>query len=237
MIDAINMAHLSMDLDQMRLRSVAQNIANMQTPGYKRELIQGSGFDDALLASMERVAESVQSTHVHEQGTLRQTGHSFDIAVSGDGYFQVMTEEGIRYTRRGDFQLNKKGELTTQSGDAVLGTNGTIYLDSANFSVDKRGNISIDHQKIAQLNIVKFSQSEHLRYIGRGLFKSDVPAEPVEGSTSVLQGFVEQSNVKSVDEMMELIKISRHFEASQRIVRMADALRASVINQLGESNV
>lgn len=237
MIDAINMAHLSMDLDQMRLRSVAQNIANMQTPGYKRELIQGSGFDDALLASMELVAESVQSMHVHEQGTLRQTGRSFDLAVSGDGYFQVMTDEGIRYTRRGDFQLNKKGELITQSGDAVLGTNGIIYLDNANFSVDKRGNISIDHQKVAQLNIVKFSQSEHLRYIGKGLFKSEIAAEPIESSTSVLQGFVEQSNVKSVDEMMELIKISRHFEASQRIIRMADALRASVINQLGEGNV
>lgn len=148
-----------------------------------------------------------------------------------------MTDEGIRYTRRGDFQLNKKGELITQSGDAVLGTNGIIYLDNANFSVDKRGNISIDHQKVAQLNIVKFSQSEHLRYIGKGLFKSEIAAEPIESSTSVLQGFVEQSNVKSVDEMMELIKISRHFEASQRIIRMADALRASVINQLGEGNV
>ncbi|WP_185967276.1 flagellar basal body rod C-terminal domain-containing protein [Legionella israelensis] len=85
--------------------------------------------------------------------------------------------------------------------------------------------------------MVDFKNDSSLSYAGHGLYQCNTAPEPVNSATYILQGFVEQSNVKSIDEMTEMLKISRHFEASQKIMRMADALISSAVNQLGEGNV
>ncbi|KTD24990.1 flagellar hook-basal body protein [Legionella israelensis] len=237
MLNAISAAQVAMNQDQLKMQAVSQNISNMQTPAYQRFILTESGFDEHLAANIENISKKMRQNHLQEQGTLTQTHRPLDVAISGRGYFQVQTENGVFYTRRGDFHINERGELTTASSALVLGKNGPVHIDEGDFIIDRTGHLFIDKQKIDQLNVVDFKNDSSLSYAGHGLYQCNTAPEPVNSATYILQGFVEQSNVKSIDEMTEMLKISRHFEASQKIMRMADALISSAVNQLGEGNV
>jgi flagellar basal-body rod protein FlgF len=237
MFDAITATQLAMEFDQLKLQSISQNVSNMNTSGFKKQSVEHSEFDEQLQPQMTSVIQQVQHTQIKTQGTLTQTHNLNDLALTGDSYFQVQNDMGIFYTRRGDFQINNQGELCTATGETLLGKGGTIKVDESSFSVDAQGSLYIDHRKIDQLNIVQFNNPQSLNYVGNGLYQTDESPAPADGTTRVLQGFVEQSNVKSIDEMLDMVKISRHFEASQRVMRTADNLVATAINQLGEGNV
>lgn len=234
MLDALSAVHIAMLQDQVRLQSISQNVSNMQTPGYKRQIVDSIGFHDQIEAQMSSVQTHTQYSLESAQGTLIQSNRPNELAISGEGFFEVQTDEDIFYTRRGDCHVNEKGELTTSTGALVLSENGSIHVDDTQFTVDKNGAILIDNQRVAQLNIVRFTHPEQLKAQGMGLYKTDEAPQPVDGSTHVLQGFLEQSNVQSVDEMMELVKTARHFEASQRVMRMTDELLSTAVNRLGE---
>lgn len=237
MLDAISTAQIAMLQDQLRLQMVSQNVSNMQTPGYKRQLIESIGFDEQLQAQMANVMQQMPAYTQNVQGTAVQSHLPNELALSGDGYFEVQTDDGVFYTRRGDFHVNDQGELTTATGARLLGKNGPLRVDDNKFTIDSAGWVFIDNRKTDQVNVVKFTRPEQLTYRGHGLYESQESAMPSDGKTRVMQGFLEQSNVKSVDEMMDMVKTSRHFEASQRIMRTADALLSTAINQLGEGNV
>lgn len=237
MLDAITNAQLALDRDQISMQAISQNISNMNTPAYKRELAISSGFDEQLAINLAQVTENTDMAHIQEQGTVNQTRRNLDMAISGPGYFQVQTEEGVFYTRRGDFRINEAGELVTSSGALVLGRNGPIHIDDANFTIDRFGSLFSDHQKVDQLSLVNFADNRQLSYVGQSLYKSQEPAQPADNQSHILQGYIEMANVKAVDEMMEMLRVSRHFEATQRVMRMADNLMATAINQLGEGNV
>jgi flagellar basal-body rod protein FlgF len=237
MFDAITATQLAMDYDQLKLQSISQNVSNMNTPGFKRQLLENAGFDTHLQANINQVAQQLDQSYLKTQGLMNQTKNPTDFALSGEGYFQVQGEQGIFYTRRGDFQVNNQGELTTATGETVLGKGGVIKVDDHAFTVDSQGGLFIDHHKVDQLNIVQFKQPLLLRYSGNGLYQGEESPIPVGANTLVRQGFIEQSNVKSIDEMMDMVKTSRHFEANQRVMRTADSLLATAINQLGEGNV
>ncbi|KGP63289.1 hypothetical protein EP47_09150 [Legionella norrlandica] len=236
MFDAITATQLAMEVDQLKLQSVSQNIANMHTPGFKRQLLEITSFNDQLQPNGYELNQQLQRTQISTQGVFTQTDRHQDLALAGDGYFQVQNQQGIFYTRRGDFQINSQGELCTATGETLLGQNGTIRVDDNNFTIDAQGILYINHRKVDQLEIVQFKQSNNLEYVGNGLYQSEDSPTPVE-NTRVLQGFLEQSNVKSIDEMLDMVMFSRHFQANQRVVRIADNLMHLAINQLGEGNV
>ncbi|MFI4918174.1 MAG: flagellar hook-basal body protein [Legionellales bacterium] len=237
MLDAITTAQLAMDFDQLKLQSISQNVANMNTIGFKKQLLEHASFDDQLQPQMSNMVSQLQTSQMNAQGSFSQTQNPMDVALSGDGYFQVQNEQGIFYTRRGDFQINNQGELVTATGETLLGNSGTVKVDDSTFTLNAQGAVFIEHRQVNQLNIMQFNQPEQLRYVGNGLYQTNESPTPSASNTRVLQGFIEQSNVKSIDEMMDLVKISRHFEASQRVMRTADSLLATAINQLGEGNV
>lgn len=237
MLDAISTAQIAMLQDQLRLQMISQNVSNMQTPGYKRQLIESIGFDEQLQSQMAHVSQQMITSTQNVQGTSIQSRLPNELALSGDGYFEVQTDSGVFYTRRGDFHVNEQGELTTVTGARLLGKSGTLHVDDNAFTIDTNGWLFVDNHKVDQVNVVQFTHPEQVNYIGQGLYESQQTPNPSDGKTRVLQGFLEQSNVKSIDEMMEMVKTSRHFEASQRIMRTADSLLSTAINQLGEGNV
>lgn len=237
MLDAITATQVAMLQDQLKLQSISQNVSNMQTPGYKRQLLESIGFDQQFNAQLNTVSQQMKFATQNLQGTFVQSQHPTELALSGEGYFQVQTEEGIFYTRRGDFHVNEHGELATATGAILLGKNGSLRVDDNAFTVDANGGVIIDKNKIDQINMVTFDNPNTLNYLGEGLFESQETPQPVDGSTRLLQGHLEQSNVKSIDEMMNMVKTSRHFESAQRVMRTADKLLSTAINQLGESNV
>ncbi|MCL9682624.1 flagellar hook-basal body protein [Legionella maioricensis] len=237
MFDAITATQLAMEVDQLKLQSISQNITNMNTPGFKKQLVELNSFDEQLQVQTNNTVQQLQKSQIKTQGTFNQTHNMNDMALTGEGYFQVQSEQGIFYTRRGDFQVNNHGELTTITGEIILGKGGAIKVDDHSFTVDTQGTLYIDHHQVDQFNIVQFNRPNRLNYIGNGLYQTDESPNPPDHNTRVLQGFIEQSNVKSIDEMMDMVKTSRHFEANQRIMRTADNLLAAAINQLGEGNV
>lgn len=237
MLDAITATQVALLQDQVRLQSISQNVSNMQTPGYKRELIESTGFDEQIKAQMATVTDSMQASTHHQQGTFVQSGIPHELALAGEGYFEVQTDEGLFYTRRGDFHVNEQGELATITGARLMGKNGIIRVDDNPFIIERSGAVFIDQHQIEQVNIAHFSDPNHLNYKGEGLYEAQENPLPTNGATHVLQGYLEQSNVKSVDEMMEMVKTARHFEATQRVMRTADGLLSMAINQLGEGNV
>jgi len=237
MLDAISASQLAMDVDQLKLQTISHNIANINTPGFKRELLEQVAFNDLLLPSTTEAQQQVYKQEVPLQGTVVQTNNPKDFALNGAGYFQVQGEQSVYYTRRGDFHVNQKGELVTTTGENVLGTGGVIQIDSESFTIDGQGNLFVDHRKIDQLQLAHFEHTETLRYAGNGLYQSEENPSPMSANTKILQGFIEQSNIKSIDEMLHMVSTSRHFEASQKVLRTADSMMATAINQLGEGNV
>jgi flagellar basal body rod protein FlgG len=235
-LDAIGTSQLAMNVDQLKLQTISHNIANINTPGFKRELLEQVEFNDFLQPPTDAM-QQVYKQEISIQGTLVQTNNPKDFALSGAGYFQVQGEQGVYYTRRGDFHINQKGELVTATGENVLGGGGAIQIDNESFSIDGQGTLFIDHRKVDQLQLAHFEHPEMLRYMGNGLYQSQESPNSMNAQTKVLQGFIEQSNIKSVDEMLHMVSTSRHFEACQKVLRTADSMSATAINQLGESNV
>ena len=236
-IDAMTVAQFSMHQDELRLQSISQNISNMQTPGYKRQILEATVFDANLSLDYPAITQSMQTARVLQQGTLQQSQNIHDLALSGKGFFVVRTEEGIFYTRHGELQVNEQGELISSTGELILGKNGPIQVDDNEFSIDTQGQIYVNGQKFDQLALVEFSKQQKLHYRGQGLYESAEAPTPSDGDLRVLAGFIEHSNVQSTDEMLMMLKTSRHFEALQRVMRTADDLLSQAIKQLGERNV
>lgn len=237
MLDAITATQVALLHDQKRLESISQNVSNMQTPGYKRQRIDSFGFDEHVQATIISATDHIQSHTDHTQGTLTESGTPSDLALAGNGFFEVQTNEGVFYTRRGDFHVNKDGELATPTGARLMGLGGVLRVNDNAFRIGANGAVFIDRHMIDTIRVVHFPQSESLDYQGQGLYKSHDSGESTGLSTHVLQGMLEQSNVTALDEMMEMVKTSRHFEASTRVMHVADGLLSTAINQLGEGNV
>jgi flagellar basal-body rod protein FlgF len=236
MIDALLTTQRAMDIDKLRLQTISHNISNMNTPGFKKQAFEVQEFSNQLVPPMSALIHAYTPQFVMTQGALNQTHRQHDLAISGDGYFQVQGESGVMYTRRGDFHINPDGALALASGEVLLGQGGVIQVDDKEFTINTQGEVLIEHHKTDEIHCVAIDK-ESLRSVGNGLYESDASPNPQSNTTRILQGFIEQSNVKSVDEMMELVKTSRHFETTQRIMRTADMLLSAAINQLGESNV
>lgn len=237
MLDALTATQHAMELDQLKLQSISQNIANMNTPGFKKQILEYEAFDEHLQKPIDSVINQVKTNPLTTQGTFTQTNNPTDMAISGEGYFQVQGQSGTYYTRRGDFQINEHGELATITGEILLGKGGPIRVDDNAFTITPQGEVFIEHQKTDEIYLVNLKQQASVHNLGNGLYQSDESPLPTTKTTRVLQGIIEQSNVKSVDEMMDMIKTARHFEASQQVLKAADHLMYSAINQLGENNV
>jgi flagellar basal body rod protein FlgG len=237
MLDAISASQLAMNVDQLKLQTISHNIANINTPAFKRELVEHFEFNELVQPSSTEALQQIFKQEIPTQGTLVQTDSTKDFALSSAGYFQVQDDQGVYYTRRGDFHVNEKGELVTAAGKNILGTSGVIQIDTDSFSVDTQGTVFVDHRKIDQLLIAHFEQPETLHYVGNGLYQSEENPTLMNSNYKVLQGFIEQSNSKSIDEMLLMVSTSRHFEASQKVLRTADSMLTTAIKQLGEGNV
>ena len=257
MSETMNVAASGALVQQMRLEVLSNNLANINTIGFKedrvifRAYLPGSqepieGFTEmgSIPVSWENLNPGLPSNfHVEFEGTktsffpgqLKHTGNALDIALDGEGFFCVKTPEGVRYTRKGNFSLNTDGVLATQEGLPVLGNAGEIKIDGRNIAVDMEGNISVDGKKVDTLKIVDFSQPYALEKVGDSLFTpldAGVNENTAEG-VKVSQGFVELSNVDPVKVMTEMIEVLRAYESYQKIIRCVDETTSKAINEIG----
>lgn len=185
-----------------------------------------------------------------KQGQLASTGNPLDIALNGPGFLEVLAPGGIRYTRRGTLGLNPEGFLVTDQGHRVLARPQDpnepaapedryiqVPLTGAkNLTLNLGGEIFVDNQPLTTISVAEFKDIHALRKEGHSLYINPYPenrlSEPK--STSVNQGFVEQSNVNTVAEMSELIKAHRHFESIQKAIKAYDEMSGKAVNEIGK---
>lgn len=220
----------------------ANNLANMNTVGFKAEtsLLEQISKAPAEMRAGPRPIQFVQDwaeLRDMRTGSLSQTGNPLDFAIEGDGFFQVSTAEGMRFTRDGRFTLNDQGQLITASGDAVVGDGGAISLNTAlgPVSVAADGSISQNGAIVGRLGVVRFTANQALEKVGDNLFAS-VEVPQAAPDARVRQGMVEGSNVNPILEMTKLIEIQRAYESASSLADTAQDLTRRAIERLGRVN-
>ncbi len=234
MIDAIALLGDSLRADAEALRVTSQNMANVQTPGYRRE-VSVLEFESAVrrAASIEALGPTQRVANDFGPGSLRQTDGPWNVALSGEGYFVLSTPAGERVTRRGDFTLDASGKLVSHSGFAVLGDGGEISPPAGTPTIDSDGVIHVNGQLIDRLRRVTVDPNA-LVASGDTEFATATGASLTEGGVNtVKQGFLETSNVVPTDEFLRMMETMRHFDMAQHFVRGASDMLNTAITTLG----
>lgn len=242
--------------EQNRMDILTNNLANASTVGFKKEGSTSQSFDDVLtlkikdasvgLSNVERMGirnpgVKIGENYVdHTQGSFRETGNTYDLALSGDGFFAIefankAGEVSAMYTRAGQFTLNKEGYLVTEEGDYVLDTqNRRIRLDTLkDSSISTDGMISQEGEDIAQIQVADFEDYDYLERYGETYFRPLEGARRTDGTATIHSGYLEMANVQIVSEMVNLISITRAYEANQKIVQTYDDSLEIAVTQLG----
>jgi len=231
--------------------TTAQNIAAASVPGFRKMTTSFAGvLADVMQATSEsdgsgKTSRGVMPTEVRsldlEPGELRSTGEELDFAIQGAGFFQVQRPDGsTAYTRDGSFHANEERVLVNRKGFPLLGDGGpiTIRPEGGRISVNAEGTLIQGDTPVGKIAIQNFSTDAKLRYSGDGLIVPEDPnvqPQPVE-KPNIVGGAIEGSNVKPLQEMVNLIAISRAYEASQRVINSYDESSDKTIQALGNPN-
>jgi flagellar basal-body rod protein FlgF len=223
---------------ERRLATVANNVANMNTPGFRAEeirfeaILSRAGGDDVAFASGGETYTSRQA------GAITHTGNPLDVAVDGDGWLALATPSGVVNTRDGRLQMSDSGELKSVAGYPVLDPGGAaIVLDPAggDITIAPDGSISQGGKQVGALGLFAIPEGAKLtRFENSGVIPSE-PAQPVEDMTAngVRQGHIEGANVNPIMEMSRLIMIQRAFESAASAVEQSESTQDQAIRTLG----
>ncbi|MGE5354420.1 MAG: flagellar hook-basal body protein [Bacteroidota bacterium] len=209
---------------ERNMQIVANNLANINTTGFKREM--------PFVEIMSRIADApVKQLTDYTQGNLSQTSNTLDLAITGEGYFSVKNDRGgIEYTRNGRFRVSDEGFLVNEEGQKVMGRRGEINLSDytfeqqQNITVSKSGEIKVGDTVVDELSISKLDDpSKMLRQNGLNFVATDGPAPEAEAGTfEVQQGYLEESNTNAILEMQSMIELSKEFETGQKMMNYLD---------------
>ena len=257
MLEGIYIAASGGFKQEKNLEVIANNLANVNTVGYKRDSLafqellapfpdsQGSvssisasgdhGFNkDASFSGIVKLSSDFS------QGAIRETGNPLDVALDGEGFFAIETKDGVRYTRQGNFRLNDANVLVNHDGNPVLGEGGQITIQGIGniVSIDTQGKISLGdglgNQGVGNLRVVKFNDPGKLIKTGKGLFMpTGADVNEIEAdNVSVKQGAIESSNVAAVKEMTKMIEVMRTYEAYQKVIQTIDSVNGRAVSEL-----
>ena len=253
-------AKTGLDAQQTRMNVISNNLANVNTTGFKRDravfedmlyqnVKQAGGQTDAnsqaptglMLGTGVRI---VATEKLHSQGNMVTTQNPLDLAISGDGYFQIAKGDGsLAYTRDGGFKISATGQLVTSSG-ALLQPAITIPNTASSVSIGRDGTVSIElaaggSQVLGQIQIARFVNPSGLQSLGQNLMK-DTPASGapqvlapgVGGAGSLMQGTLEASNVNVVEEMVNMIETQRAYEINSKAISAVDGMLRFLNNNM-----
>jgi flagellar basal-body rod protein FlgF len=224
------------------MSAISHNLANLNTTAYRREDLM---FEEVLRDTQNgetgeiSLVQDVSSFYDLESGPMKATGNPLDLALNGDGYFTVETEDGPRYTRDGSFNVNGDNQLVTHEGRLVLDDNGApieIPEDAGAIEVARDGTISTDQGQVATLDVSTFENEQALKRQADSLYDpGDMQPQDVE-APEVHQGMVEGSNVQGVVEMTQMMKVVKSYQSAQKMIesdneRQLRAIRTLVSSQ------
>ncbi|HDP25062.1 MAG TPA: flagellar basal-body rod protein FlgF [Deltaproteobacteria bacterium] len=225
-----------------RLEVISNNLANVNTTGFKKDALVFEEFS-RILDTASLAPGQYRTTPVDVRvggyfvdttpGPVRMTRNPLDVAVMGDGFFVVNTDDGPRYTRSGSFQLSPEGVLVTVHGDAIQGEGGDIFIEDGELVIDSSGSISINGAVTDTLQVVKIPAEALLRE-GNGLFSIREGYSPeVLDAPWVAQGSIEASNVDPIREMITMITVQHAYESIQKVIKTIQDSYSHSIQKVG----
>ncbi|KHE91525.1 MAG: flagellar basal-body rod protein FlgF [Candidatus Scalindua rubra] len=235
MIDEIELASSGLDAYANVQETIARNLANANTVGFKKNMIS---FKTIMSETNGTETSTIQTNYGidYSYGNLTYTGNTLNMAIDGDGFFALETAKGIRYTRNGQFQISNTGEVVTDTGAKVLGQAGPIVIPKGGgeIIIDKKGIININGKEIGRLTITNFNDLTKLEPTGDSTFAA--PEDSIdntgEAKFNVAQGYLESSNVSVVTEMVDMITNMRSYEASNNVIKtFSDLMERLISNQ------
>jgi flagellar basal-body rod protein FlgG len=255
---ALSIAATGMSAQQINVEVIANNVANINTTGFKRaraeftdllyETERAAGTpstsDDAIIPEGSRIGLGVRPAairNLHMQGTLARTTNRYDLALNGRGWFQVQGDAGeILYTRDGAFNKNADGQLVTLDGALVI-PEITVPNTATDVEINQKGEVYAvigttgQQQLLGQLTIANFANETGLDPLGGNLFRettasgSPIVGEPAsDGYATIQQGYLENSNVDPVKEITELISAQRAYEMNSKVIQAADDMYSTI---------
>lgn len=257
---------------QRNVETIANNIANINTPGFKKDkltfkeymTVLDKGLQDIDLPRKEWTPEDFYRSYgaensqvqidgsftIMDQGQLTPTNRPLDVGLQGKGLIEVLTNSGIRYTRRGTLSLNQQGNLVTDRGDLVLNDipipenanekvdpiTRAIKIPNGKISITRTGDIFTGETKVGKITIREFNDPHALKKEGGNYFINNDfnNIKKAPPTTSINQGFLEESNVNAISEMTELIKANRNFESIQRAIKAYDNIAGKSVNEIAK---
>lgn len=245
-----------MNAQQNRLDTISNNLANVDTAGYKKDISVSKSFSELLIRRQNldgvyktedgsvdaapvigKLGLGVETNENYidfSQGSFKSTNTKTDAALSGKGFYVVETPYGERYTRNGNFLIGKEGILETKDGYPVMGENGYINVTNDRFMINEDGVlINEDGAEIDRFKVVRFDNERYLKKMGESFYATnDIagPAHIAEGNErpSFLQGYTETSNVNVVNEMVQMIEVNRAYEANQKTITSEDSMMGTL---------
>jgi flagellar basal-body rod protein FlgF len=256
MVKGLYTAYTGMINEQNRMDVITNNMANASTVGYKAEGATAQSFADVYAVKIKDASEyfankrlggmsmgaQIGETYTdYSQGSFKETGNTFDIALEGNGFFSISftNKAGVtstKYSRDGSFTVNTQGYLVTKDGDFVLGNgNATIRIDTnTTVKIDTLGNIYQNGTLVNKLAITDFADYNYLEKYGENMYNLVNGGTPQASTARVRQGFIEASNVNVVSEMVNMIQITRAYETNQKVITTIDSTLDKAVNTVGK---
>jgi flagellar basal-body rod protein FlgG len=235
-------------LEQNRIDALANNLANVDTAGFKQILtrvaespgagpVPENGEPAASGPSTVAPHPRLQMYHALDSrpGPVKATGRDTDVAIMGPGFFEVQLGEGTAYTRHGSFLLDAEQRLTTPDGLPVLGVRGPIKLAGSEFAIANDGAVMVDGKAVDRLKLVAFDDPSRLEHLGASLVRppGDMTGRILEPAEVVVaQGHLEGSNVNPIDTLIAMIAAQRAFEVQSKVVSTEDEMLEKSVNTL-----
>ena len=238
--------------EMTRTDVISNNLANVNTTGFKKDRavfratpeIGIHRFGDPVTAGLDKTIDpmpfiGILGTGVlvdeintdFSQGGLQVTSNPLDLAIRGEGFFEIQTPDGLRYTRDGSFSVDREGFIITKDGHQVLGQNGPIrLLSEGDVKIDPQGVVIMGGEVLDTIRVVSFNDLDGLTKQGDNLYVSGEAAFEADGE--VVQGALEGSNLNTVTEMVDLITAFRAYEASQRVIKTHDETLEKAVNDI-----
>lgn len=228
------------------LSTISNNITNVATIGFKKSDVLSSTFGDMLMyrldddgatslgSSVSMIRSAAESVTIHSQGTLETTDRALDFAISGAGFFAVQSNDGVVYTRNGNFSIDEQGYLTLDQVGRVLGENGPIRVNTDDITADSEGNISADSALIDKIAVYDFKDYNNLVVVGEGMYGSTIETPALAADYQIAWKSLEKSNVDTAEEMTDAIATQRNLQACAQALQMYDQNLAKAVSEIGK---
>ena len=254
MVRGLYTASTGMNVQTKKMDIISNDLANVNTTGYKKDTAVVGSFPQILASRLDdtqnhipnngeigkmSLGAKVDEVYTHfVQGSVIKTEGTVDVAIQGDGFFAVQSPAGVAYTRDGNFSINQAGQIVTKEGYYVLTQSGTPlelgedFLSTAGeVLIKENGGVYRGSQYIDNMALVSFADKKSLTKLDDNLYQASGQGTPFTGS--VIQGYLEASNVNPVTAMVDMITVSRAYEANQKVIQTHDSLLGKAVNEIG----